>query len=186
MNAPHTASPARKALVIGGSLGGLFAANLLLRAGWDVHVHERVADELESRGAGVVTHPELMEVLSAAGVDVTDGIGVEVRERITLTRDGQVEDSRPLPQKRWRTRLPFAPCSRSRIRSGIPGVASTFSAVRWASSNARRLWSVGSILFPGAPGASLGVRRPVEQYGNTGRRLERGARREAAPEADSF
>ncbi|MDN8614451.1 FAD binding domain-containing protein [Variovorax ginsengisoli] len=98
MNAPQTVKAARKALVIGGSLGGLFAANLLLRAGWDVHVHERVADELEGRGAGVVTHPELMEVLSAAGVDVTDGIGVEVRERITLARDGQVEDSRPLPQ----------------------------------------------------------------------------------------
>lgn len=98
MNAPQTAKPARKALIIGGSLGGLFAANLLLRAGWDVHVHERVADELESRGAGVVTHPELMEVLSAAGVDISDGIGVEVRERITLARDGRVEDSRPLPQ----------------------------------------------------------------------------------------
>lgn len=98
MNAPQSAGPARKALVIGGSLGGLFAANLLLRAGWDVHVHERVADELEGRGAGVVTHPELMEVLTAAGVDVSDGIGVEVRERITLARDGQVEDSRPLPQ----------------------------------------------------------------------------------------
>lgn len=98
MNAPQSAKPARKALVIGGSLGGLFAANLLLRAGWDVHVHERVADELESRGAGVVTHPELMEVLTAAGVDVSDGIGVEVRERITLARDGQVEGPRPLPQ----------------------------------------------------------------------------------------
>ena len=93
-----SSAPARKALVIGGSLGGLFAANLLLRSGWDVHVYERVADDLESRGAGVVTHPELMEVLTAAGVDVADGIGVEVRERITLARDGTREDSRPLPQ----------------------------------------------------------------------------------------
>lgn len=98
MSAAQSKKPARKALVIGGSLGGLFAGNLLLRAGWDVHVHERVADELESRGAGVVTHPELMEVLNAAGVDLSDGIGVEVRERITLARDGQVESSRPLPQ----------------------------------------------------------------------------------------
>ncbi len=80
---------------VGGSLGGLFAANLLLRAGWDVACYERVADELESRGAGVVTHPELMEVLSAAGVDVTDGIGVDGGERITWARDGQVEDARP-------------------------------------------------------------------------------------------
>lgn len=88
----------RKAIVIGGSLGGLFAGNLLLRAGWDVHVYERVADELESRGAGVVTHPELMEVLAAAGVDVQDGIGVDVSERITLQRDGTVEQKSPLPQ----------------------------------------------------------------------------------------
>ena len=28
----------KRASVIGGSLGGLFAANLLHRAGWDVHV----------------------------------------------------------------------------------------------------------------------------------------------------
>ena len=35
------------------------------------------------------------------------------------------------------------------------------------------------------PGAPLAVRRPVEQYGGTGRRLERRERREAAPEAGS-
>ena len=98
MSGAPASKPARRALVIGGSLGGLFAANLLLRAGWDVQVYERVADELEGRGAGVVTHPELMEVLAAAGVDVTDRIGVEVKERITLTRQGDVEDSRPMPQ----------------------------------------------------------------------------------------
>ncbi|TMJ68991.1 MAG: hypothetical protein E6G80_14660 [Alphaproteobacteria bacterium] len=32
---------ARRALVIGGSLGGLFAAHLLRRAGWDALVFER-------------------------------------------------------------------------------------------------------------------------------------------------
>lgn len=97
MTAP-VPTPAGRAIVIGGSLGGLFAANLLLRAGWDVHVYERVADELESRGAGVVTHPELMAVLSAAGVDIDDRIGVAVDTRITLRRDGTLEDQRALPQ----------------------------------------------------------------------------------------
>lgn len=48
---------ARKAVVVGGSLGGLFAANLLLlRAGWDVPVYERVAEELQGRGARIVTN----------------------------------------------------------------------------------------------------------------------------------
>ena len=53
--------PARRALVAGGSLGGLFAANLLLRAGWDVNVFEHSRDDLVGRGAGIITHPELFE-----------------------------------------------------------------------------------------------------------------------------
>lgn len=88
----------KKAIVIGGSLGGLFAANLLHRAGWDVHVYERVAEELEGRGAGIVTHPELMETLATAGVTIDDTIGVTVQERVTLAKDGSVAGRRPLPQ----------------------------------------------------------------------------------------
>ena len=39
--------PARpQAAVIGGSLGGLFAALLLRRAGWQVRVFERIGEEL--------------------------------------------------------------------------------------------------------------------------------------------
>jgi 2-polyprenyl-6-methoxyphenol hydroxylase-like FAD-dependent oxidoreductase len=86
------------AIIIGGSLGGLFAANLLHRAGWDVHVYERVAQELEGRGAGIVTHPELMEALEHAGVTVDDTIGVTVQERVTLARDGSVAGRRAMPQ----------------------------------------------------------------------------------------
>lgn len=79
---------AKKVLVIGGSLGGLFAANLLLRKGFDVHVYERVAEELEGRGAGIVTHPELLEALESAGVTVDETIGVNVTQRVTLGSDG--------------------------------------------------------------------------------------------------
>lgn len=89
---------ARRAIVVGGSLGGLFAANLLLRAGWDVQVHERVADMLEGRGAGIVTHPELMAALNEAGVRVDDSIGVTVQQRVTLARDGSRRGAQPMPQ----------------------------------------------------------------------------------------
>ena len=58
----------RKALVIGGSMGGLFAALLLRRAGWDVGAYERIGAELSGRGAGIVTHGELFDVLERAGV----------------------------------------------------------------------------------------------------------------------
>ncbi|MFB9125747.1 FAD-dependent oxidoreductase [Paraburkholderia dipogonis] len=88
----------RKAVIAGGSLGGLFAANLLLRSGWDVTVLERVPEELAGRGAGIVTHPELFDALTAAGVDVSDDIGVTVQSRITLNSDGSLAGSHPLTQ----------------------------------------------------------------------------------------
>ncbi|PXW28286.1 FAD binding domain-containing protein [Paraburkholderia caballeronis] len=88
----------RKAAIIGGSLGGLFAANLLLRNGWEVDIFERVPEELAGRGAGIVTHPELFYVLQEAGVRVDKTIGVKVESRITLAQDGSVVSERPLPQ----------------------------------------------------------------------------------------
>ena len=87
----------RRALVIGGSLGGLFAANLLLRAGWDVEVFERTPGLLSGRGAGIVTHPPLVEALARAGADATE-LGVSVPGRITLARDGTVLGERAAPQ----------------------------------------------------------------------------------------
>lgn len=89
---------AKSAVVIGGSLGGLLAANMLLRAGWDVQVYERVAEELEGRGAGIVIHPELLDALTLAGVAVDDTIGIPVQERITLAVDGTLAAKRPMPQ----------------------------------------------------------------------------------------
>lgn len=88
----------KSAIVIGGSLGGLLAANMLHRAGWDVHVYERVAEALEGRGAGIVTHPELMTALEMAGVSIDDTIGISVQERVTLNLDGSVQRKQPLPQ----------------------------------------------------------------------------------------
>jgi 2-polyprenyl-6-methoxyphenol hydroxylase-like FAD-dependent oxidoreductase len=87
-----------KAIVVGGSLGGLFAANLLHRNGWIVDVYERVPEELAGRGAGIVTHPELFEALAAADIDIDDTIGVQVQSRVTLGIDGKVLSERYLPQ----------------------------------------------------------------------------------------
>lgn len=77
----------RQAIVIGGSIGGLFAAAALMRAGWEVEVFERTAVELAGRGAGIVTHPELVAALEAVGASTAD-LGVEVTERVAFGRDG--------------------------------------------------------------------------------------------------
>jgi 2-polyprenyl-6-methoxyphenol hydroxylase-like FAD-dependent oxidoreductase len=87
-----------KAIIVGGSLGGLFAANLLVRNGWAVDVFERVPEELAGRGAGIVTHPELFEALTAAGVQIDNSIGVKVQSRVTFDQGGAVLSERALPQ----------------------------------------------------------------------------------------
>jgi 2-polyprenyl-6-methoxyphenol hydroxylase-like FAD-dependent oxidoreductase len=76
-------------LVVGGSLGGLMVANLLLRAGHDVWVLERSTTSLQGRGAGIVTHAGLRQALVHAGVVVDDNLGVQVASRVVLAADGQ-------------------------------------------------------------------------------------------------
>jgi len=87
----------RKAIVCGGSIGGLFAALLLGKRGWDVTVLERNAVELSGRGAGIVTHDLLDRLIVAAG-GTTEALGVAVAERVAFARDGSVVARRPLPQ----------------------------------------------------------------------------------------
>ncbi len=84
------------ALVIGGSVGGLFAANLLRTIGWDVTVCERAAGDLGDRGTGIGTRDPLFTVLRRAGVAADAGIGVDVPSRICLDRSGDIAFELPL------------------------------------------------------------------------------------------
>lgn len=87
-----------KILIAGGSLGGLLAANMLLREGHTVQVIEKSASTLDGRGAGIVTHAALFQALSRCGVRVDQSVGVEVTQRVALDRDGQVVATRALTQ----------------------------------------------------------------------------------------
>ncbi len=49
-----------RCLVIGGSIGGLTAAQQLLHAGADVHIYERATGALQDRGAGLGLDPALV------------------------------------------------------------------------------------------------------------------------------
>ncbi|MDH5536122.1 MAG: FAD-dependent oxidoreductase, partial [Betaproteobacteria bacterium] len=75
-----------RALVIGGSLGGLFTANLLLQRGWEVEVFEHSGEDLVGRGAGIIPHPELFEALTRIGIPLDDSFGVDIPERVTFDR----------------------------------------------------------------------------------------------------
>lgn len=78
---------AKRALVSGGSIGGLFVALMLRRIGWDVLVLERSSVELAGRGAGIVTHDLLNRLIAQAGAP-TENLGVQVHERVAFDRDG--------------------------------------------------------------------------------------------------
>src|SRR5918993_4802890 len=90
--------PVRRALIAGGSLGGLFAANLLHRAGWDVHVFEHSRDDLVGRGAGIITHPQLFECLARIGIPLDESFGVDIPERVAFARSGATIGTVAIPQ----------------------------------------------------------------------------------------
>ena len=89
---------ARRAVIIGGSMGGLFAAAFLQRIGWEAHIYERTPDDLATRGAGLGTHDALLDNLRALGIQTDERLGVLVRDRICLAPDGKEIARRTLPQ----------------------------------------------------------------------------------------
>ena len=83
-----------RALIIGGSVGGLFAANLLRSTGWDAVAFERNAEELSGRGAGISTHPQLHDVMRRLGIPFDDSMGISVDSMIFLDKGGNTYDRR--------------------------------------------------------------------------------------------
>ncbi len=86
----------RRALVIGGSLGGLLAAQLLRGAGWDAVVFERNEEELASRGVGLGTHPQLIAILKRAGVDFDESMGITPPRGVCLDGNGKIIIEQPM------------------------------------------------------------------------------------------
>lgn len=84
-------------MICGGSIGGLFVAAYLRRVGWQVEICERAVGELSGRGAGIVTHDTLLEMLAELDIDL-DGLGVTVSERVVFDRDGDTVRRVPFTQ----------------------------------------------------------------------------------------
>jgi 2-polyprenyl-6-methoxyphenol hydroxylase-like FAD-dependent oxidoreductase len=92
------ARPQRRAVIIGGSMSGLFAALYLRRAGWQADVYERSPVALVGRGAGIMTHPEMHSALAELGIDSSRDFGVPVEHRLVLNGAGDVICERCYPQ----------------------------------------------------------------------------------------
>lgn len=92
-----------RALVIGGSVGGLFAARMLGEIGWDVSVYEKSAGDISGRGAGIGLTVELLEAMRHAGAKLDDAIGVPCTSLLQLGRNGEVLSriDRPVTSGIW-------------------------------------------------------------------------------------
>jgi 2-polyprenyl-6-methoxyphenol hydroxylase-like FAD-dependent oxidoreductase len=87
-----------RALIIGGSLAGMFAAHLLRVNGWRVDVYERSAEDLAGRGAGLGSHEALVAILKRIGIDMSAPLGVPIPRYVWLDRDGGVVADVPRPR----------------------------------------------------------------------------------------
>ena len=67
----------------------MLAANLLRDTGWDVIVFERNAEDLTGRGAGISTHPQLIDILHRVGIDFDESMGIKVDTVICLDKSGK-------------------------------------------------------------------------------------------------
>lgn len=85
----ETSRTAGRAVVVGGSLGGLHAAAVLLLDGWDVDVYERSSHLLDGSGAGIVAHPTLLRVLSEHQGVALDQISCAVMKVRTYAPSGE-------------------------------------------------------------------------------------------------
>ena len=71
-------------------MSGLLCGLHLRRRGWQVDIFERSPVALAGRGAGIMTHPELLQALADIGIDAVSDFGVVIERRVTLGMDGGV------------------------------------------------------------------------------------------------
>src|SRR5882757_2822143 len=88
----------KKAIIVGGSMAGMLAGNMLVRQGWAVEILERSREGLEGRGAGIVPQRSLMAALGRAGVTVRPDIGIRVTKRVAYDRAGSAFATHPYDQ----------------------------------------------------------------------------------------
>jgi 2-polyprenyl-6-methoxyphenol hydroxylase-like FAD-dependent oxidoreductase len=80
----------KRALIIGGSLAGLFAANLLRKQGWQISIYERTQGDLASRGAGIGTYRQLFDIMASLGIQDLEAKCIPLKRRLCFGPSGEV------------------------------------------------------------------------------------------------
>jgi 2,6-dihydroxypyridine 3-monooxygenase len=89
----------RRAVVVGGSIGGLTTALLLRRRGFDVSVFERTPTSLDGRGGGIVLQPDTLRWFRECSDQHPEQVSTSTHHVQYLGRDDEVLHRDPVP---WR------------------------------------------------------------------------------------
>jgi 2-polyprenyl-6-methoxyphenol hydroxylase-like FAD-dependent oxidoreductase len=161
---PMTEQPAPRALIIGGSLGGLFTAIALRAIGWRVDVFERSPHALDSRGGGLVLQPDVLNVFHFAGLARQAPLAVPSGDRIYLDRQGTVVQRGYQPQTQTSWNMLYAT-----MRHSLPETCvhadETLASFEQAGGQVRARFASGRVetgdLLVGADGAHSTVRKQL-------------------------
>ena len=155
---------APRALIIGGSLGGLFTAACLRAIGWRVDVFERSPHALDSRGGGIVLQPDVVHALHFAGVDSGPTLGVASGDRIFLDRLGEVVQRGYQPQTQTSWNMLYA-ATRRTLPEECVHAGESLLRFEQGGGQVRAEFASGRIetgdLLVGADGARSTVRRQL-------------------------
>lgn len=108
----------RRVIIAGGSVGGLFLGNLLVRSGWQVDIFERASEALLERGAGIAGHSELDPILKTILGSDADFDRIYVAQRFAIDHTGRVVAQHSFPQYLTSWNVLFG-----RIRNAFPAAS---------------------------------------------------------------
>jgi 2-polyprenyl-6-methoxyphenol hydroxylase-like FAD-dependent oxidoreductase len=153
-----------RALIIGGSLSGLFTATTLRAIGWDVDVFERSPNELDSRGGGIVLQGDVLAAFDFAGIRTGSGLGVQSGDRIYLNRADEVISRTYMPQTQTSWNMLYA-TMRAHLPAAVLHAGERFVRLEQNADGITAHFASGRVergdLLIGADGARSAVREQV-------------------------
>ncbi|MGF7132773.1 2-polyprenyl-6-methoxyphenol hydroxylase-like FAD-dependent oxidoreductase [Paraburkholderia sp. EB58] len=159
-----TTSVKPRAVIVGGSLSGLFTATTLRQAGWDVDVFELSPSDLDSRGGGIVLQPDVLAAFRFARIGLPERLGVDSGDRIYLDRDDNLIEQFYMPQTQTSWNLLY-----TTMKQALPAeslhAGEMFTGFEVEGEQIVARFSSGRVerahLLIGADGARSSVRRVV-------------------------